>query len=441
MYFVVDKLQIIMELIFQNETTIVSNKRLFYGHESNEHYRTFLGQNFVSMPEYGLFFRRSKDGTIDFTTPIRDEDMFLNLMDYGMKLSNTLWKNLKKSSSIENISPLSLFYNQLLVNKWDKEDRIELLVKAMNLKYDFSQNFQLIRKWLINTYSVAFRDIDKEIDFAIYPRVAMILHSDQRALGKTEFFRKIGLSGVMSKQFNNAGFEIYCESQASLPNDKHERANYLCNHLIFQIDDIDQLLIRGGGELRSIITQKSASIREMYSQANKVKNRTAGIAGTTNNLTLLRDKTENRYMVFTLKGKMDFSLLNSIDIVQLWAQIREEAIQSGEDCKFSFDELEMIKNFASDYIFTNPLDDFLESNFEYDYNSCMVFAEIKAKANVESLSFSDKELGSALKRLAPEGQEIKKKSNREYCYRLRTKSIPSKIEYSGRSGYDNSLPF
>lgn len=113
-----------MKLIVQNETTIVSNKRMFHGHESNEHYRRFLGQNFVSMPEYGLFFRKSEDGTIDFTTPIRDEDMFLNLIDYGIKLSNTLWKNLKKSSSIENISPLSLFYNQLLVNKWDKEDRI-----------------------------------------------------------------------------------------------------------------------------------------------------------------------------------------------------------------------------------------------------------------------------------------------------------------------------
>ena len=27
---------------------------------------------------------------------------------------------------------------------------------------------------------------------------------------------------------------------------------------------------------------------------------------------------------------MDFDLLNSIDLIQLWSQIREEAIESGE---------------------------------------------------------------------------------------------------------------
>ena len=33
--------------------------RLFYGHETNQQYREFLGNNFVYMQEYGLFFKKN----------------------------------------------------------------------------------------------------------------------------------------------------------------------------------------------------------------------------------------------------------------------------------------------------------------------------------------------------------------------------------------------
>jgi predicted P-loop ATPase len=415
--------------------------RLFYGHETNQQYREFLGNNFVYMQEYGLFFKKNDSESIDFTNPIKEEDMYLNLIDYGLKINSSIWNSLKNSSSIEKINPLTIFYNQLSVNKWDKKDRLSVLVKSMNLKYDFQENLRLIRKWFINTYSVAFREIDKQIDFMVFPRVVMILHSDQRAFGKTEFFRKIGLSGVMSKQFNNAGFEIYCESQACLPSDKNERKNYLCNHLIYQIDDIDQLMIKGGGELRSIVTQKESSNRVLYTDTNRVKRRTVGIVGTTNNPTLLRDKTENRYMVFTLKERMDFDLLNSIDLIQLWSQIREEAIESGENCKFSSEELELINEFSKVYIYSNPLDDFLETTFEFNEGSCISFPDIKEKVIFENIKCSDKELGTALRRLAPDGKDIKRKFKTERCYKLRKREYQSSNEIIGRDGHDDGLPF
>jgi hypothetical protein len=137
------------------------------------------------MQEYGLFFKKNDSESIDFTNPIKEEDMYLNLIDYGLKINSSIWNSLKNSSSIEKINPLTIFYNQLSVNKWDKKDRLSVLVKSMNLKYDFQENLRLIRKWFINTYSVAFREIDKQIDFMVFPRVVMILHSDQRAFGKT----------------------------------------------------------------------------------------------------------------------------------------------------------------------------------------------------------------------------------------------------------------
>jgi predicted P-loop ATPase len=179
----------------------------------------------------------------------------------------------------------------------------------------------------------------------------------------------------------------------------------------------------------------------LYTDTNRVKRRTVGIVGTTNNPTLLRDKTENRYMVFTLKERMDFDLLNSIDLIQLWSQIREEAIESGENCKFTSEELELINEFSKGYIYSNPLDDFLETTFEFNEGSCISFPDIKEKVIFENIKCSDKELGTALRRLAPDGKDIKRKFKTERCYKLRKREYQSSNEIIGRDGHDDGLPF
>ena len=95
------------------------------------------------------------------------------------------------------------------------------------------------------------------------------------------------------------------------------------------IDDIDNLLINGGGILRRMVSQKNIEKRIMYSQVNRTYKKTASFAGTSNNPKLLRDATENRYMVFTLSEKMDFDFLNNLDVFQFWLQIQHLARSSG----------------------------------------------------------------------------------------------------------------
>ena len=50
-----------------------------------------------------------------------------------------------------------------------------------------------------------------------------------------------------------------------------------------------------------------------------------------------------------------------------------------KNCKFSSEELELINEFSKDYIYSNPLDDFLETTFEFNEGSCISFPDIKEK--------------------------------------------------------------
>ena len=48
---------------------------------------------------------------------------------------------------------------------------------------------------------------------------------------------------------------------------------------------------------------------------------------------------------------MDFELLNSINIMQLWCQVREDVIKNKEKVFFSYEDLETIRNLSELYIY------------------------------------------------------------------------------------------
>lgn len=81
--------------------------------------------------------------------------------------------------------------------------------------------------------------------------------------------------------------------------------------------------IETSGKLRSIISQEDFSKRALYKDTNQNLKRRATFAGTTNYKELLRNENKNRYMPFKIAEKMDFDLLNSLDIMQVWSQIRD----------------------------------------------------------------------------------------------------------------------
>ena len=374
-------------------------------------YRSYLGKKIVILNHTNIAFIRNPDGTINYTKQINFDDLKLDLKDHGFKITDREFDSIMNSDDIEKIDSLKIFFNQLENNPWDGIDRINDLVSAVNLTGDYNQNFGLIKKWLCTTYAFAMRGIDPKTPKKVYSRVVFILYSEQRGFGKTEFFRKIGLIGAIEQATGVSGTEIYAETAGELPKDDRNFDIDKNTKMIYLLDDINQLLIKGEGKLRSIISQEDFSKRALYKDTNQNMKRRATFAGTTNYSELLRNENENRYMLFTIEKRMDFDLLNSIDIMQLWSQIRDEVILKKQESMITVDDLDSVMKLSKDYIFHSPLEETLNNIFVFDDKGRIGFSDIMRTLKSHGLNEPGNKVGALLKLLAPEGQNIKIKTS------------------------------
>ena len=373
-------------------------------------YRKYLGEKIIILNHTTTAFLRNPDGSTDFTSQINFDDLKLDLKDHGFKVTDKDFTSILNSREIKRIDSLKIFFNQIESNKWDGKDRIEDLVKAAKLSGYFNTNLRLIKKWLCTTYGFALRGIDPLTLETVYSRVVFILYSEQRGFGKTEFFRKIGLMGAIEKSTGLVGTEIYAETAGEMPKDERNFEINLTSKMIYLLDDINNLLIKGEGKLRSIISSQVVSKRALYKDTNENLKRRCTFAGTTNYDELLRNDKENRYMIFTINEKMDFELLNSIDIMQLWCQIREEVIKYGEKVFFGSEDLETIRNLSELYIYNNPVEHAINNMLVFDPKGRLIFYDITRRLKENGIHISVNKVGSILKTLAPDGQNIITKS-------------------------------
>jgi len=375
-------------------------------------YREYLGSKIVILNHTSTAFKKNIDGTIDYQTQINFDDLKLDLKDAGFKITDSDYGSLLNSDKIQRIDSLKIFFNQLDNNKWDGKDRIKDLVSAAKLEGDFNQNHMLIKKWLCTTYAFALRGIDPMTPKKVYSRVVFILYSQQRGFGKTEFFRKIGLIGAIEKATGISGTEIYAETAGELPKDDRNFDIDKNTKMIYLLDDINQLLIKGEGKLRSIISQEDFSKRALYKDTNQNLKRRATFAGTTNYKELLRNENENRYMLFTIAERMDFDLLNSLDIMQVWSQIRDEVIRFKDKSMIRVDDLETIMNLSEEYIYHSPLETTLNNMLLFDSEGRIAFSDIMKSLKEHGIYESNNKVGSILQSMSPSGIDIITKPNK-----------------------------
>ena len=374
-------------------------------------YRKYLGEKIVILNHTTTAFLLNPDGSIDYSKQINFDDLKLDLKDHGFKFTDKDFTSILNSREIKRIDSLKIFFNQIESNKWDGKDRLEDLIKAVKLSGDFNSNLYLIKKWLCTTYGFAMRGIDPMTPKTIHSRVVFILYSEQRGFGKTEFFRKIGLMGAIEESTGLVGTEVYAETPGELPKDERNFDIDRITKMIYLFDDINNLLIKGEGKLRSIISQQVVSKRALYKDTNEYLKRRSTFAGTTNYNGLLRNDKENRYMIFTITEKMDFELLNSINIMQLWCQVREEVIKYKEKVFFNTEDLETIRNLSELYIYDNPVEQSINNMLIYKPEARMNFPEIMTRLRDNGINEPPGKVGAILKTLAPGGQNIIIKTN------------------------------
>ena len=366
---------------------------------------------------------RLDNGKILFDQKLNMSDFIMRLEDSGLKKSEAGYKRLINSDQIIKINPLNLFFQRVQGNPWDGIDRVCDLVKAANLNGDFDLNVNLFSRWLCTAYSYALRGIDNDIHFNQFSRVVLILYSQKRGVGKSTFFQKLSMHGEIKMKTGVDGLDIYADFAGAVSKDERELNSILESKMIVQIDDIDNALISDNGVIRSIISKNSGQSRKLYTDAIKEKEFRGTFCGSTNHRELVRNKNENRYLIFECLDVMDFELLNSIDMVQLWSQIRFLCLKDKDLLVFDPHSLVEVQKMAEPYVYSSAEDDFISEYLEYNPKGSISLGEIysylnKRYYNVPSIS----KLGKILKTLAPPGEEIRKKINGRNKYRVKLKN-------------------
>ena len=371
-----------------------------------------LSDNYVYIHSSQIAFKRDDQGDIDFSDYLKFADLHFLLKDLKTKINKSEFEYMLTSKTIVEITPLHVFYDQLIKTIWDGEDHIEKAFRAANIRGDQEKNLYLFRKWILTAYSFGLRGIDPLLPAKAYSRVALIFFSHKRALGKTEFFRKLGLSNYFEDLTKIPGFEIYDELSGGLGSDERRAGLMLTDNLILNVDDIQEMLINSSGELRSIISNDSLSTRALYSNTIKNVKRRAAICGSTNHGEILRQDDENRYLVMEIEGVMDFDLLNSIDYMQLWAQARAMFLANKRDSLFNQSDLKLILEISKGYAYMSTEEEAIHACFEYTPNPVkdIRFNEIMEVLQRNNYHLNRHKVASALKTLAPDRKIYKKKN-------------------------------
>ena len=410
----------------QGNLTINTRQDLIFNHvQTFTQKRALLGSHFVKMPMVGYFFKINPDNTIDWQNPISSDDLILDLKDAGLRgygSSDSDIKRMISSDAIKDVSPLHLVYQQIESEEWDGKDYIQCLIDAMNLKGDSNTNSMIIRKWIINTYTLAMKDIDKSISWNPIPRVVMILHSEKRKLGKSSILRWLGLEGLIAKTIPNLTVDVYSELQSAMTKDERQFQMMLAGSMVLNFDDIGEMLMNSPAELRAICSQTVVQNRTLYTDKNKSLRRRAGICGSTNNSNVLRDGDENRYAVFSMKDiGVNWEVINSIDAINIWRQAKYEAEQLGFESNFADEETDKVIQLAKNYLYTTPLEDFIQDNFSYCPECDMEWVQIKEQCEHHGYGIkNNKELTQAVNKIIPVGKSAKKNKNggfKRWCVR------------------------
>ncbi len=400
-----------------------------------------LASRIVAIPEIERVFWKDDSGAPVFGKEALNcsyADFFFMLHDNGANLSDSNFNKLMNSDDIDKLNPLSLFVSELKSTPWDKTERVDRMINAMNLAGDMEYNRRMLRKFFCNTYAFAMRGIDEKMPKKVYSRVVLILYTKERNTGKSSFLRKLGMQGIMEELTGIPDMEIYHETLENAGRDTYDLLNALESRFIVNFDDIQDMIINSGGWLRSLISNESFGHRAKYDKRTKNNIRRAGFVGSTNHRELINDSDENRFLILTLNGRMDYEVLNKIDMIQFWAEVRQEVIDKGTGCLYNEDDLDEIGVRGSEYKYVSRNDQVVNDLLVYAEKPKvrMSYTQVEEIFRINGIYFKGNELTHALKKLAPPGVDIYGKSDTKF---LKVDIRPEKIGVGGFYAVPNSI--
>lgn len=243
---------------------------------------------------------------------------------YGFKLNlSTIQSFVHRIAYNNRINPVTNFLNYCY-EVYEKEDiHIQMLCDAIETEPYFNQELKkiLIRKWLLNTACIAFNEGDGNTE-------GVLTLQGKQGIGKTRLIRKL------IPMYVKTGLELD-------PSDKDKI--YQCiKYWVCELGELDSTFKRDLSKLKAFITEQSDEFRRPYGLAPIKYPRKTSFYATVNNEEFLKDETGNRrYWVIPVK-KINFELIDKIDIYKLWGEVMQMKELETETVYLNQNEMNML---------------------------------------------------------------------------------------------------
>ena len=225
---------------------------------------------------------------------------------------------------------------------------IQMLCDALITRNDYNQDLKklLITKWLLNTANIPFNEGSTNVE-------GILTLQGKQGIGKTRLIRRI------IPMYVKTGLELD-------PSDK-DKVYQCIKYWVCELGELDSTLKKDLAKLKAFITEQVDEFRRPYGLVPISYPRKTSFYATVNNEEFLKDETGNRrYWVIPIE-KIDFDLIDKIDIDKLWGEVMYIKEEKLETTYLNQEEIEQLNTSNSDFKVMGHLE--LGINTEFDWEA------------------------------------------------------------------------
>lgn len=259
----------------------------------------FISEHFeLQYNEIALIYEiRNKEGESRFL-PLNKSSLLIALVNAGEKVSLQTLDIYLKSDYVIKANPIISYFKSL--PQWDGYDYIGKYASYVHTDDDELFAYHL-KKWCVRAV-LSVCNVDK-----INKHCIVLANGEQHA-GKSTY-----LNYLIPKQL-----KPYSSENIGL--DKDSRIK-LCKNFIVNIEELDVMGKYDVNSLKAYISQTWVNERLPYAERSENIPRICSFIASTNRTEILNDDTGNvRWIIFDVKGRLNFAYSQEFNIDNLWTQ-------------------------------------------------------------------------------------------------------------------------
>ena len=285
------------------------------------------------------------------TTSFNDQILDIHSLchKYGLKVSvEFLVKAVNRIGSQNKYNPVIEYLEQCEFKYDGNSVHIKKLCDTLIVPEHFSQELRdiLVTKWLLNTVNIVYNEGYSNTEGCL------VLQGSQ-GCGKTTWIKKL-----VPRQFLKTGLDLDPNSTDSI--------RKCIKYWVVELGELDSTMKSDQAKLKAFLTEAVDEYRIPYAVSPERFNRTTSFYGTVNKANFLKDETgDRRYWVIPVEN-IDYDLLNSIDMEQVWGEAVTLLAENINNLNLNKEELKLLNKSNEAFRVKGTTQIAIETSFAWD---------------------------------------------------------------------------